>query len=202
MNIGGKLLAKYGARRLASPEGSPSRDACIPSWTRVAVGAALLAGGLAGIVLLAMVGRDSWISARVAVRCCLGFTAAYACWRVVRYLVTPGYDRTLDWIDAHAGPSRVSGSFHWFRPTNRGGRWGTRSAASFGWLLSSLADFRHAPVRSALNLLAVAAPIAALLLASHWSRVRFGQPWPGRRGGLGRAVSELIELMGTAGSAP
>jgi len=166
MNIGGKLLAKYGARRLASPEGSPSRDACIPSRKHVVGGAALLVGGLAGIVLLAVVGWESWTAARVAVRCCLGFTTVYVSWRVVESLITPGFDRTL------------------------------------GWIRSNLADFRYAPVRCALNLLAVAAPIAAIILASHWSRVRFGQPWPGRRGGLGRAVSELIELMGTAGSAP
>jgi len=202
MNIGGKLLAKYGARRLASSDGEPARDAWIPRWRRVAGGAVLLSGGLAGIVMLVVAGWDSWEAARVAVRCCLGFTTIYVSWRVVAYLITPGYDRTLDWFDAHAGPSRVTGSFQWFRPMNGGGRWGVRGTASHGWIHSNFADFRYAPIRCALNLLAVAAPIASLVVAEQWSRVRFGQSWPDRRQVPGRAISELIELMGASGSAP
>ncbi|MFM9170435.1 MAG: hypothetical protein ACKOTD_10040, partial [Phycisphaerales bacterium] len=58
-------------------------------------------------------------------------------------------------------------------------------------------DFARNP-----RLLAVAAPIASLLVASHWSRVRFGQSWMDRRAVPGRAISELIELMGASGSAP
>ena len=166
MNIGGKLLARHGARRPTSPDGTSVRPDWIPSRKRVVGGAALLCGGLAGIATLVVVGWDSWTAARVAVRCCLGFTTVHVSWRVVAYLITPGFDRTLDGIH------------------------------------SNFADFRYAPVRCALNLLAVAAPIAALVVASHWSRVRFGQPWPDRRGGLGRLISELIELAGTAGSAP
>ncbi|MFM8697672.1 MAG: hypothetical protein ACKOF7_03205 [Phycisphaerales bacterium] len=191
MNIGGKLLAKYGARRRASSDGEPARDAWIPSWRWVAGGAVLLCGGLAGIVMLVVAGWDSWQAARVAVRCCLGFTTIYVSWRVVAYLITPGYDRTLDWFGAHAGPSRVTGSFQWFRPI-----------ASHVWIHSNFADFRYAPIRCALNLLAVAAPIASLLVASHWSRVRFGQSWLDRRRVPGRAFSELIELRGASGSAP
>ncbi|MFM9144289.1 MAG: hypothetical protein ACKORL_02700, partial [Phycisphaerales bacterium] len=63
MNIGGKLLAKYGARRRASSDGEPARDAWIPSWRWVAGGAVLLCGGLAGIVMLVVAGWDSWQAA-------------------------------------------------------------------------------------------------------------------------------------------
>ena len=158
---------------------------------QLVLGMLLLLGGAVALVLLAVASRGSRGMAVLTVRACLCFAGAYVGWRIVRFLGVPGYDQTLDWLTDHAGDTG----------SNRGipsvGRPGLGGLIGYAWFMSNLSGLRYTTVRSALSFLAAGSVIVAVVVASHWARVR-NPPSAGRRGSVLRDLSELIELASGA----
>lgn len=89
MNIGHDLMRRFGPRRELPPDEHPRPRAA--DW--VLAGFVLVAGG-AAVAGLAVAGYRSEPGARVAVALCLTYLGGLTLFGVIRWLVTPGYDRT------------------------------------------------------------------------------------------------------------
>ena len=93
MNIGHDLMRRFGPRREPLRDEHPRPS--VAEW--VLAGFTLATGG-AAIAGLAVAGFRSESGARVALVLCLTYLGGLALYRVVRWLVTPGFDGTV--VDA------------------------------------------------------------------------------------------------------
>lgn len=152
MNIGHDLMRRFGPRREPLRDERPRPS--VSEW--VLAGFTLAAGG-AAIAGLAVAGFRSESGARVAVALCLTYLGGLALYRVIRWLVTPGFDGTV--VDA--------GDIFDRRVFRRG-------------------HFAGPPAQAALVVVAVAAIWLALAVSRHhrWWPSRSGARAPAPAGAL------------------